>query len=152
MTDQRETLESRYPNAQKFTFGDSQVMSDKLLALVRSGSKTATCDALRNYPEGSSDMPVVGRRDIALEWDGRPALVIDFAAETENLLKNARDKRKRKSCDWLLANDVSGGKVFGAEENHVTLIAQDQMEEWTGSKTHIAAELVHAIEKHFKPS
>jgi len=72
-----EWLRDRYPDAQTFKFGDSQEMSDQLLSLVRSGAKTATCDALRNYPEGSPDMPNVGRRDIALEWDGRPALVIE---------------------------------------------------------------------------
>ncbi|MBL4692657.1 MAG: bifunctional phosphopantothenoylcysteine decarboxylase/phosphopantothenate--cysteine ligase CoaBC, partial [Magnetovibrio sp.] len=36
----------------------------------------------------------------------RPALVIGFAAETENLIDNARQKLARKGCDWILANDV----------------------------------------------
>ena len=66
-----------YPGAQTFKFGDNARLSAELLALVRSGRKTATCGALRDYPEGSPDTPVVGRRDIALEWDDRPALVIE---------------------------------------------------------------------------
>ncbi len=70
-------LKQRYPSAQTFKFGDNRVLCDELLALVRSGSKTATCGALRDYPEGSSDTPVVGRCDIALDWDDRPALVIE---------------------------------------------------------------------------
>ena len=37
----------------------------------------------------------------------RPALVIGFAAETDNVLENAKAKRKRKSADWIVANDVS---------------------------------------------
>ncbi len=76
MTD-LEQLKNRYPGAQTFKFGDNAALSAELLALVRAGKKTATCDALRNYPEGSLDMPVVGRRDIALNWDDRPALVIE---------------------------------------------------------------------------
>lgn len=68
---------ARYPDAQTFKFGDSAMMSAGLLSLVRAGRKTATCGALRDYPDGSPETPVVGRRDIALEWDGRPALVIE---------------------------------------------------------------------------
>lgn len=68
---------ARYPGAQTFKFGDNARLSAELLALVRSGRKTATCGALRDYPEGSPDTPVVGRKDIALEWDDRAALVIE---------------------------------------------------------------------------
>lgn len=68
---------ARYPGAQTFKFGDSAELSAELLALVRAGQKTATCGALRDYPDGSPETPVVGRRDVALEWDGRPALVIE---------------------------------------------------------------------------
>ncbi len=70
-------IKARYPGAQTFKFGDNATLSAELLALVRSGRKTATCGALHDYPEGSADTPVVGRRDIALEWDDRPALVIE---------------------------------------------------------------------------
>ncbi|WP_170548086.1 MULTISPECIES: ASCH domain-containing protein [Ruegeria] len=68
---------TRYPDAQTFKFGDSAALSAELLALVRSGQKKATCGALRDYPGGSPETPVVGRRDIALEWDDTPALVIE---------------------------------------------------------------------------
>ncbi len=68
---------ARYPGAQTFKFGDNASLSAELLALVRSGRKTATCGALRDYPDGSADTPNVGRQDIALEWDDRPALVIE---------------------------------------------------------------------------
>ncbi|MFV0302112.1 MAG: ASCH domain-containing protein [Paracoccus sp. (in: a-proteobacteria)] len=60
-----------------FTFGDSRELCDRLLALVRSGAKTATCGALRDFTEGGEAMPVIGRRDVALDWDGRPALLIE---------------------------------------------------------------------------
>ncbi|RVT83939.1 ASCH domain-containing protein [Rhodobacteraceae bacterium CCMM004] len=71
---------ARYPGAQTFTFRDSRALCDELLALVRAGRKTATCGALRDVAEGGEAMPVPGRRDIALDWDGRPALVIETVA------------------------------------------------------------------------
>src|SRR5881394_2465832 len=53
----------------------------------------------------------------------RPKLVVGFAAETENLLANAIDKRSRKGCDWMVANDVSAASgTFGGERNTVHLI------------------------------
>jgi len=72
-----ETLKQKYPGAQTFKFGDSSHLSDSLVALVRLGKKTATCGALRDFAEGGEAMPVRGRRDIVLNWDGSPALVIE---------------------------------------------------------------------------
>jgi uncharacterized protein YhfF len=68
---------ARYPEAVTFTFGDNRVLCDRLLGLVRAGKKTATCGARRNFGPGGEPMPVKGRRDIALDWDGNPALVIE---------------------------------------------------------------------------
>lgn len=75
-------LKERYPGAETFKFGDSEALSNELIALVRSGKKTATCGALRDFEAGKEAMPVVGRRDIALNWDGTPALVIETVAVT----------------------------------------------------------------------
>jgi uncharacterized protein YhfF len=66
----------RYPGAEPFTFADSRALCDRLLALVRAGKKTATCGALQDYENGDEALPVVGRCEIALDWDGAPALVI----------------------------------------------------------------------------
>lgn len=52
-------------------------MADELLALVLAGTKTATCGALRDFPEDSIDRPVVGRRDIVLDGRGAPAAIIE---------------------------------------------------------------------------
>jgi len=55
----------------------------------------------------------------------RPGLVIGFAAETDNLLDYAREKRARKGCDWIIANQVGGTgekAVFGADENEAIII------------------------------
>ena len=77
-----EDIKSRYPAAVTFKFGDNRALCDKLLALVRAGKKTATCDVLRNYHSESEKLPVVGRCDIALNWDGNPALVIETVEVT----------------------------------------------------------------------
>ena len=55
----------------------------------------------------------------------RPKLVIGFAAETEKMAENAAAKFARKGCDWLVANDVGGGKTFGSDDNEVTLLRRD---------------------------
>ena len=65
------------PECETFRFGDSEALCDEILALVRAGKKTATCEAVRAYSEGGDAWPEVGRRDVALEWDGRPAVMIE---------------------------------------------------------------------------
>lgn len=76
----------------------------------------------------------------------RPKLVIGFAAETENLEKNAKEKRKNKNCDWILANDVSGGKVFEQDSNEVLFISEQKSENWKKiSKQEVAKKLVEKI-------
>lgn len=60
-----------------FIFGDSEYLCTRLLRLVRSGKKTATCAALRDVALGSEAMPVVGKREMALNWNGAPALVVE---------------------------------------------------------------------------
>ena len=60
----------------------------------------------------------------------RPRLVVGFAAETECLLEHAAAKRARKGCDWMVANDVQGGAVFGQAENTVHLLTGAGAEAW----------------------
>jgi phosphopantothenoylcysteine decarboxylase/phosphopantothenate--cysteine ligase len=85
----------------------------------------------------------------------RPALVVGFAAETENLVANAIDKRKRKGCDWIVANDVSAAAgTFGGERNTVHLISAAGVEDWpTLAKDDVALRLAGRIALHFgRPS
>ncbi len=80
----------------------------------------------------------------------RPSLVIGFAAETEKLLEHARAKRKTKNCDWMLANHVANGAVFGADDNKVTLLTGRGEEAWKPmSKQEVAEKLVQKITEHF---
>ncbi len=71
-----ETLLKRYPGADTFRFGDTPELVAELTALVRSGKKTATCTHMAELEAGAKP-PEVGRRDIALNFDGSPALVIE---------------------------------------------------------------------------
>lgn len=79
----------------------------------------------------------------------RPKLVIGFAAETNNLIDNAKDKLKKKNCDWILANDVlKDPNIFGGDDNKIKLITKTHIEEWKKcSKTEIAKKLSYKIIK-----
>jgi phosphopantothenoylcysteine decarboxylase/phosphopantothenate--cysteine ligase len=85
--------------------------------------------------------------------DKRPPLVIGFAAETENLIDNAKAKLKRKGCDWIVANDVSPASgVMGGDRNTVHLLTRAgghiSVESWpVMTKEQVAAALVAQIVK-----
>lgn len=88
---------------------------------------------------------------IAQHKTKRPKLVIGFAAETKDVEKAASDKRKRKKCDWIVANDVAGGKVFGADDTSVLLISAKKKERWGKMSKHAVAEkLVNNIIKQWE--
>ena len=59
----------------------------------------------------------------------RPRLVIGFAAETNDVVAHAQAKLARKGCDWIVANDVSGD-VMGGADNAVHLVTADGVEDW----------------------
>jgi len=68
---------------------------------------------------------------VAQMTKGRPALVVGFAAETDDVLTHATAKRARKGCDWIVANDVSPATgIMGGTENRIVLITADGAEEW----------------------
>jgi phosphopantothenoylcysteine decarboxylase/phosphopantothenate--cysteine ligase len=79
----------------------------------------------------------------------RPALVVGFAAETENVVANATAKRARKGCDWIVANDVSPHTgIMGGSENAVTLISAEGAEVWPRmAKGEVARRLAERIAK-----
>ncbi len=77
----------------------------------------------------------------------RPRLVVGFAAETSALIENAREKRARKGCDWIVANDVSPATgILGGDRNTVHLISEAGIEGWPEmSKGAVAERLVRRI-------
>ena len=71
----------------------------------------------------------------------RPRLVIGFAAETNNLVKNAKAKRAAKLCDWIVANDVSTGTgTFGGDHNTVHLVTANGVEDWPSMRKQAVAD------------
>jgi phosphopantothenoylcysteine decarboxylase/phosphopantothenate--cysteine ligase len=75
----------------------------------------------------------------------RPGLVIGFAAETDDLLGNAAAKREAKGADWIVANDVSGD-VMGGANNRVHLVTAEGVEDWPeASKEEVARRLIERI-------
>ena len=96
-------------------------------------------------------LPRLILRSLSAAGNQRPALVVGFAAETDNVLANATAKRERKGCDWVVANDVSPDKgTFGGDRNTVHLITADATEDWPAmAKSDVAARLAERIATHF---
>ena len=81
----------------------------------------------------------------------RPALVVGFAAETENVIAHAQAKLLRKGCDWIVANDVSPHTgIMGGDRNTVHLVTKDGVDHWPDmAKGDVAQRLVAAIAAAF---
>jgi phosphopantothenoylcysteine decarboxylase/phosphopantothenate--cysteine ligase len=69
----------------------------------------------------------------------RPKLVIGFSAETNDLLDNSNKKLEQKNCDWIIANNVAGGAVFGSESNHVHLFKRAGAENSAANANKVSA-------------
>ena len=82
----------------------------------------------------------------------RPRLIIGFAAETQNLLANAKAKLAAKGCDWIVANDVSAPTgVMGGTANTVHLLTALGIEDWPRlSKDEVATRLIARVAQQFQ--
>ncbi len=82
--------------------------------------------------------------------EDRPKLVIGFAAETNDVEDHAQGKLERKGCDWIVANDVSGD-VMGGAENEIAIVKRDGIERLPRmSKAFVAQNLAKRIAESFK--
>ena len=72
----------------------------------------------------------------------RPQLIIGFSAETGNLIINSKKKLKKKGCDWIIANQVTEGKVFRSTHNKVSFITKDSIENWPRMKKSYVAKKI----------
>ena len=86
-------------------------------------------------------------KQVARMTEGRPPLVIGFAAETDDVINHATAKRDRKGCDWIVANDVSPATgIMGGSENAVVVIDESGAETWPRmSKVAVARALAERI-------
>jgi phosphopantothenoylcysteine decarboxylase/phosphopantothenate--cysteine ligase len=111
----------------------------------------ASAEKIKKGKGGAPALSLVENPDIlatvAHRKSKRPMLVIGFAAETENLVANARAKLKRKGCDWILANDVSPETgIMGGDMNSIHLVTPEGVEAWPPqSKDDVARALVARI-------
>ena len=88
--------------------------------------------------------------DVGHLSENRP-FTVGFAAETQNVADYAKDKLQRKNLDMICANDVSGGKVFNADDNALHLFWKDGNKTLAlKSKTDLAADLVNEIVAHYQ--
>jgi phosphopantothenoylcysteine decarboxylase/phosphopantothenate--cysteine ligase len=113
--------------------------------------KEPNASKIKKQPGGSPTLGLVENPDILAtighRGEGRPRLVIGFAAETEQLIEHAKAKLARKGCDWMVANDVSAGSgVMGGDRNTVHLVTKDGVESWPPqSKEAVARALIARV-------
>ena len=113
--------------------------------------------------DGGIDAIALAENPDILAWVGRhetsrPRLVIGFAAETRDLIANARAKLAGKGADYILANDVShdsgiggAGGVMGGDRNRITLVSGDGAEPWPEmGKAQVAARIADLVARHFE--
>ena len=107
---------------------------------------------IKKDAQGAAPMLEFAENPDILAWlgrltNGRPDLVVGFAAETDDVLANAKAKRLRKGADWIVANDVSPETgIMGGPENAVTLITETGAEPWPRmTKPEVARRLAERI-------
>jgi phosphopantothenoylcysteine decarboxylase/phosphopantothenate--cysteine ligase len=111
--------------------------SNASAAKIKKGATGAPAIALKENPDILATLSKPGKK--------RPKLIIGFAAETDEVEAHARAKIAKKGCDWIVANDVSGD-VMGGAENQVLLITKGKAEPWPRmSKEAVAQKLAAEI-------
>ena len=81
----------------------------------------------------------------------RPKLVVGFAAETNDVLKFAKEKKNQKHCDWIIANDISNKEIgFNSDYNAVSIIYDEKIEKISKNlKSYIANKIAKKIINNF---
>ncbi|MCP5410739.1 MAG: bifunctional phosphopantothenoylcysteine decarboxylase/phosphopantothenate--cysteine ligase CoaBC [Alphaproteobacteria bacterium] len=107
----------------------------------------------KNDQQNDQSLALVENPDILASLAGhaaRPRLLIGFAAETDDVVAHAVEKRTRKGADWIVANDVSGD-VMGGTRNRVHLVSAAGVEDWPDmTKTDVAEKLAARIAQTIK--
>ena len=110
----------------------------------------ASCVKLKLDKAAMANLALVENPDILktisnLPGGERPGLVVGFAAETHEVARHAREKRLRKGCDWIVANDVSGDAMGGAENAALVITPDGEFDIPRAAKPEIAAQLARRI-------
>jgi phosphopantothenoylcysteine decarboxylase/phosphopantothenate--cysteine ligase len=125
---------------------DWRAASEAEQKLKKNGGEDSPSLRLAENPDILATLSQPGNR--------RPRLVVGFAAETENVIVNARVKRAKKGCDWILANDVSPASgTFGGDRNTIHLVTDKGVETWpTLAKDEVARRLAERIADTLRPN
>ncbi len=114
-------------------------------------SESESASKIKKQPGHTPTLKLTENPDIlssiAHRTSERPRLVVGFAAETDDVIANARAKRIKKGCDWIVANDVSAASgVMGGDVNAVHLVTASGVESWPPqAKDQVARALVARI-------
>jgi phosphopantothenoylcysteine decarboxylase / phosphopantothenate---cysteine ligase len=117
---------------------ESALPADAFIAAAAVADWRAERIASQKIKKGAKESPTLRLvenpdilAEVAKKTAARPAVVIGFAAETENITANARAKLQRKGCDLIIANSVANGTAtFGGETNQVQVIDAQSVECW----------------------
>ena len=91
-------------------------------------------------------------KNLSLNKNKRPQLVIGFALETNNIIDNSLKKIKLKQCDWIIANKLDkDNQVFGSDFNKITLVKKEKIRNFKKmSKVNVSKKIVEEIIKNFE--
>lgn len=115
-------------------------------------AKNISVQKIKKSADENLQLELVKNVDI-LEYVGnsinRPALVIGFAAESNNLLEYATQKLHKKNCDFIIANDIEGGKIFGSAQSKSFIVSNHEtIDLGTISKIDLAQIVANHIVKY----
>lgn len=144
----------------------AQAMYERVMAELTEGAVFIGCAAVADYAVANPQLQKIKKTrqpTLVLELtpnpdiiahvacSGKAAYVVGFAAETQNVLEQARTKRVAKGMDMILANEVGEDKGFHAEGNAVTLITESQELALPFThKTRLAAQIIEHISNVFR--
>ena len=110
---------------------------------------TVSDQKLKKSKDDLSQIALVENPDIiqsVATSSDRPTVVIGFAAETESILKHARQKLTAKSLDAIIANCVSDGEIFGQDDTQVTVVYRDSDQALAaGTKSEVSIEIIATL-------
>ncbi|MDP0013872.1 bifunctional phosphopantothenoylcysteine decarboxylase/phosphopantothenate--cysteine ligase CoaBC [Glaesserella parasuis] len=155
-------------NVSRIDVISAQQMAEQAVSLAQKNAIFIGCAAVADYrveqiaeqkikKTGDNDeltLKLVKNPDIiatvAHLAQNRP-FVVGFAAETQNVADYAKDKLQRKNLDLICANDVSGGQVFGQDQNSLQLFWQNGEKILPlADKGKLAEKLVDEIVEHYR--
>jgi phosphopantothenoylcysteine decarboxylase/phosphopantothenate--cysteine ligase len=152
------------PKVQRIEVESAQQMSEAILARAAVTDILIACAAVADYRPIQQAVQKIKKaaQIITLELEKTPDILaqvselndkpfmVGFAAETENLEANARDKLKAKKLDMIAANWIGKGRGFHADENALTVLWRAGKAELPiMPKTHLAQALIKLIAERF---